>query len=87
MERKDITLLATVGVISAVIAVIVSSLLFTGTKKEDTAPTVDVISSTMPDLRNDPSYNYIFNTNALDLAQPVDIGASQNTQPFNGASR
>lgn len=87
MQRKDITMLVTVAVITAVISFIVSGMFFSNVRKGQTVPTFEDVPTSLPDLKNDPSYNYIFNANAIDLAQPVQVGGSQNNQPFNGSSR
>jgi cell division protein FtsN len=87
MQRKDITMLATVGIITAVISFVVSGMFFNSVRKGQKVPTFESIPTSLPDLKNDPSYNYIFNPSALDPAQPVLVGGSQNNQPFSGSAR
>lgn len=82
MKRKDIYRLVTIGFIAAIISVILSSLLFSPPKHDSEAPTVQPIANSFPDIKNDPDYNVIFNSKALDLSQPVHLGGNQNTTPF-----
>ena len=83
MRRKDIVTLVVVAVVTAGISMILSTLLFSPPKHNATIPSVYDISKHMPDIKNDPNYNTIFNDKALDPAQPVKIGGSQNATPFN----
>lgn len=82
MKQKDIVTLVLVGAITALFSVVVSMLVFSPPKHDAKAPTVQPISNSMPDIKNDPSYNTIFNDKALDPSQPVEIGGNQNTAPF-----
>ena len=82
MKRKDIATLVVVGIITAIFSAVVSMLLFSPPKHDAKAPSVDVISNSMPDIKNDPDYNTIFNDSALDPTQPVQIGGNQNDTPF-----
>lgn len=85
MKQKDIAALALIALITAIFAFVLSGLIFkTPLSRSSTVPTADGISTTFPDIQNDPSYNTIFNGNALDPAQPVQVGSTQNSQPFNG---
>ena len=73
-----------VAVVTAVISLIFSSMIFSSPKKHNlTAPTVQPIKSSFPDVHNDPAYNTFLNQNSLDATQPVQVGNSQNNQPFN----
>lgn len=86
MKRQDLVSLVFVGVAAAIFALVISSLFFRAPSNRSTSvPTVDVIPTAMPDLKNDPSYNFFLNKNAIDLTQPVQIGNSQNSAPFNGS--
>jgi len=76
--------LIVVAVITAVIAFILTSMIFSSPKHHDLkAPVVNTITPTLPDVKNDPAYNTFLNSNALDATQPVQVGNSQNNQPFN----
>jgi len=88
MKQKDIVLLAVVGVITAIFSVFVSGLLFGGHKSNANVPTAAPISTTFPDVKNDPTLSSIFNNGALDPAQAVPVDTNnQHTQPFNGSSQ
>lgn len=82
MKQKDIITLAIVGVITAIFSMVVSMLVFSPPKHNAKAPIVESVSNSMPDIKNDPDYNTIFNDKALDPTQPVEIGGNQNTAPF-----
>jgi hypothetical protein len=84
MQKKDLPLIAVIVIISAVISSILANIAFTSPKhRTESAPVVPVISSSFPDVQNDDQYKSIFNTNALDPTQLIQIGTSQNTAPFN----
>ncbi|HET9850059.1 MAG TPA: hypothetical protein VFP35_00290 [Candidatus Saccharimonadales bacterium] len=87
MKQNDIASLIIVAFITAVFSFVVSDLLFGGGHHSSNVPTASSISTTFPDVKNDPAYNSIFNSGALDPAQPVQVGGSQNSQPFNGPSQ
>lgn len=85
MRQKDIILLVVVGFFTAIIAFIFSTLVFKVPAGRSTkVPVAGSISTSFPDIKNDPNYNTIFNNNALDPAVPLQVGSS-NSQPFNGA--
>ena len=83
MKQKDIALLAGVAFLTAMISIILSNVVFGGFHKNTQVPKGESISTTFPDVVNDPSYNNIFNRNAFDPAQPVKPGDT-NSQPFSG---
>ena len=85
MKQKDLLLLIVVGCLTAVIAFIFSTLIFKVPANRSTkVPVAGSISTSFPDIRHDPNYNTIFNTNAIDPAVPLQVGAN-NTQPFNSS--
>jgi hypothetical protein len=85
MKKNDIALIAGVAVVTAIFSLIITSLLFSSPKhRGDNVPVAQPITTTFPDVKNDPDYSSFLNTNALDPAQPVQVGKSQNSQPFNG---
>ncbi len=87
MNRKEIVTVSAVAVIAALISFVVAGALFNSPSKHNaTAPNVQAITSSFPDVKNDPSYNFFLNTKALDPTQPIQIGNSSNNAPFNGAS-
>lgn len=86
MRQKDIFTLAVVAFIAAVISLILTSLVFkVPLARNLKVPTADTVSTAFPDIKNDPNYNAIFNKNALDPAQPLKVGDTQNTQPFSSS--
>lgn len=83
MKRKEITVLVFVGVVAAIMSLVISNSLFSSdSKRTSKVPVVESINSTLPDLKNDSAYSSVFNEKALDATQPVQIGNSQNPDPF-----
>jgi hypothetical protein len=88
MKQKEAALLISVGFFTAILAFIISSMVFKVPSNRSTkVPLAGSIQTTFPDIKNDPSYNTIFNRNALDPAVPVQVGNSPNNQPFNGSTQ
>jgi len=86
MKREDIIKIGLVAGISAIISLVIAVAMFNSPAKHNQkVPVVQPITTSFPDVANDPSYNVIFNSNALDPTQPVQIGNSQNTSPFTGS--
>lgn len=80
MKQKDIALLIVIGVVSAAISLFLSNALFGGEKqREQQVETIDAIS---PEFKS-PNTQY-FNAEAVNPAQPVQIGESSNPNPFMG---
>lgn len=80
MKQKDILLLVVVAVISGVISLVLSNMLFSSPEKRSQEVEVtDAISADFPT----PNKDY-FNSNAVNPAQPVQIGESTNPNPFTG---
>ena len=87
MKQKDALLLILVGFFTAIIAFIISSLIFKVPHNRSTkVPVAGTISTSFPDIRHDPNYNVIFNTSALDPAVPLNTTTAPNNQPFTGTS-
>ena len=86
MKRDDLVKIVFVAGVSALISFILAGAIFNSPAKHDKqVPVIQPISTSFPDVNNDPNYNTIFYSGALDPTQPVQIGNSQNTAPFNGA--
>lgn len=83
MKRKDIIMIALAALIGAFISMLVSTMIFNSQANKVKVPVVDKISSTFPDVNNDTTYNRFLNHNALDPTQPIQIGSSSNSSPFN----
>jgi len=84
MQRKDYQLIGVSIFFAAVFAIIVSTVLFGGAQKRIAVPQVEKISSDFPDVQNDPNYKAIFNSNALDPTQIIEINPGNNNNPFSG---
>ena len=82
MKRSNTMALIIIGLVSAVIAYIVSGVLFKANDRAEKVPTVESINQNFPDIRNDADYKVIFNDKALDATQPVQIQGNNNTNPF-----
>jgi len=86
MNRKTIFSLAVIVIIAFVISSILSNAIFNPSKRRSaTVPIVQPISSTFPDVKSDPNYKSVFNSQALDPTQLIQIGTSQNNTPFNAS--
>jgi hypothetical protein len=84
VEKKNIPVLIVIAILAIVISSIASSKIF-ATKHNAKAPVVQAIDSNFPDVKTDPTYQPIFNSNALDPTQLIQIGTSQNPTPFNAS--
>lgn len=83
MKQKDIAVIALVVVLSAIASFIVSNMLFSseGSRRQK-AEKVDVITADFPL----PDKKY-FNEKSIDPTLPIQIGDSQNPNPFNSAAQ
>ena len=84
MNRKDISLLVVVVLIAAGFAFFIAGAIFSPKKYSTEVPVIQPIDGTFPDTKNDPAYSSFLNPNGLDLTVPVQIGDSQNSDPFSG---
>lgn len=83
MKQKDLALVAVVVFISVVIAVVLSRVIFSSPKdRKQTAEVVDVITADFPL----PSTKY-FNGQSVNPTQQIQIGDSNNPNPFNSKPR
>jgi hypothetical protein len=86
MKQKNVVTLVLVAFITALFTLVLSSLVFkVPLTRNVKVPTAESITTTFPDIHNDPSYNTIFNDQAKDPAQPLQVGQTNNTTPFNGS--
>ncbi|HCM51998.1 TPA: hypothetical protein DIS56_02590 [Candidatus Saccharibacteria bacterium] len=83
MRRREIILISSAAVIAAIIALTVSSMVFNAPSSRSKVPVVEAIKPSFPDVKNDPAYSTFLNRNALDPTQPIQIGNTKNTSPFN----
>jgi hypothetical protein len=82
MKFKDWAMIIVAGLIAAVISFIIAKSIFKPPVGTTSVPQVSAIDSKLPDVKNDSQYNVIFNKDALDPTQPVQIGNQNNTVPF-----
>jgi hypothetical protein len=79
VKQKDIALIIVVAVMSAVIALVLSNILFgSPARSQQKAEAVDPITADFPA----PDQRY-FNTNSVDPTQTITIGNQSNQTPFN----
>jgi hypothetical protein len=85
MKQKDILALVVIGIVATVFSSLIASKVFsTSNKHKLKAPEVQTIDSSFPDIKNDTAYKGIFNNNALNPSQLIQIGTNQNLSSFNG---
>lgn len=84
MKRQDILIIVVASFFAGIVALILSTVLFSGHQKKLSVPQVEKISSDFPDVQNDPAYTKIFNSKALDPTQTITIGQGNNNRPFSG---
>jgi hypothetical protein len=83
MKQNDILAVVMIVVIATLFSSIVASKVFNSSGKHNlTAPEVQTIDGTFPDIKNDTAYNGVFNSKALDPTQLIQIGTSSNTSTF-----
>lgn len=83
MKKSDITLLASIALVVAIVSFFVARAVFNPPSKHTKVPVVEPISSSFPDVKNDPAYQLFLYSGALDPTQPIQIGNSKNAAPFN----
>ncbi len=79
MKSKDISLIVVVGIVSAVVALLLSGFLFTsGSNRQQKVEIVEPISADfqVPDKR-------YFNENSFNPTQNITIGNGDNETPFS----
>lgn len=84
MKQKDVAILILVAGLSAVISFVLAGIIFSPQKYSAEVPTAQPIDPNFPDVVNDSNYNNFLNPKALDPTVPVQIGDSQNKDPFSG---
>lgn len=81
MKQKDIALIIVLAAVSAVVSFLVSGWIFNKpANRQQKAEVVDVITSDF----TLPSEKY-FNNNSIDPTQLIQIGNSNNPNPFDGS--
>lgn len=80
MKQKDIALILVMVAIGAIVALVISRLVFSSPKnKEQTAEIVDVITADFP-----AAPRQYFNTSSVNPTKQIEIGTGTNPNPFNG---
>jgi hypothetical protein len=83
MKQKDIALIIVIAAISGVLSFIVSQYIFGSPQNsQQSVAVVDVITTdfTTPDTK-------FFNNNSINPAKLIEIGSSNNSNPFGGVKR
>ena len=80
MKSKDFAVLFMVAVVSGVISIILSGMIFSKpADRKQSAEVVEIITTTFD--RPDSTY---FNSNSVNPAQDIQIGKDPNSNPFGG---
>lgn len=82
IKTKQLAPLILVAVMAAIISLLVANALFSPPKRETKVPQVEAIDASFPDVKNNPAYQSFLNNNALDATQPIQIGNTSNSVPF-----
>jgi len=80
MKQKDILVIAAIVIASAVIAAVVSNLVFKPGNRQEKVEVVQPISADFPEADS-----RFFNKRAVDPTQTIEIGEGSNADPFKGA--
>lgn len=82
MNKKGLPLIITVGIAAAIFSYVLAGMIFKSTPRNTKVPQVEAIKASFPDTKNDSAYSSFLNSTALDPTQTVQIGGSQNNNPF-----
>lgn len=83
MKQKDIALIIVIVAISGIVSFLASGWIFAKpADRQQKAEVVDIITSDFPL----PDSKY-FNNNSVDPTQLIEIGGSNNPNPFGGSSQ
>ena len=83
MRQKDMMVILAVVICSGVLSVVVTKMLFS--KPQSRKVEVEVVHPISADFP-DPDKRY-FNSNAIDPTQAIQIGNSNNPDPFRGPTQ
>ena len=83
MKKSDLTLLISIAAVAALISFFVAGSVFNSPSKRTKVPVVQALNPNFPDVKNDPAYRLFLYPGALDPTQPIKIGNTKNTEPFN----
>jgi hypothetical protein len=83
MKQKDVTLIAVVIIISAVISLVASKSIFASPKdRQQSVQVVQPITANFPQ----PDSHY-FNSSAFDPTQSITVGQNNNANPFSATAQ
>ena len=75
--------MAIIGFVAALFSLLIAGAIFKTNPQATKVPVVDALSPSFPDVKNDSTYQSFLNENALDPTQPIQIGNTKNSNPFN----
>jgi hypothetical protein len=82
MKQKDMVIMGGVAIVAALFSIVLSGVIFGSPKKNPIkVPVVHKISSTFPTTQTD-DYKSFLNDKALNPTQLIQIGNTNNKQPF-----
>lgn len=84
MKHKSTLSLVLTVLVVGILSYVMAGFVFKVPAKNAKAPVVESLNQNFPDVTGDPAYTSIFNNKALDPTQTVQIGNSNNNQPFVG---
>ena len=80
MKSKDIAIIVGVAIVSAIFSYVIAGFVFGGEDSENlSAPIVQTISTDFPVPAADDPY---FNSTSLNPTRTINIGETDNNQPF-----
>ncbi len=82
MNRKSLPMIITVAIVAALFSFLIAQFIFKPPPRSTTVPQVEVIKASFPDVNHDTTYSSFLNPQALDPTQTIQIGGSQNSNPF-----
>ena len=83
MKKDDFTLVISIALVAGFISLLIASSVFGKQEHNLKAPQVDAIKAAFPDAKTAPTYQAFLNEKALDPTQPIQIGNTKNSAPFN----
>jgi hypothetical protein len=81
MKQKDITLIAVVVIVSAVLSFVASRMIFSSPNNRHMQ--AEYVTPITTDFNGHLSDKY-FNANSINPTQTINIGTDSNATPFNG---
>ena len=88
MKRKELLIIGATGFLAAIISFVVCGAIFGSPKKNPIkVPVVEKIDPSFPQVQTDTNYTSFYNAQALNPTQLIQIGGSNNNQPFQGGSQ